>query len=255
MHRKAQHTESSDFKKTSFSTSAQLAFRRGSGRRMAGAVLVTLAGLVALILLGPSQEDIKKRFEYYGAPGDLKIMPEISIEDGSDQIQQLPQTLQTPPPPAKIEIELEDPLAETRKPLPHETFNTESQAEEWPVVDPNPDAELAESNQAKLSLPRQSNPDWFILVQILPQYPLTATAAEQRIPIIQVQVAIFVNTEGDVTEAIIQSRTASRAFTKEVLEKIKQWKFGWKVDPKAGRWIELTFNFNGPYAKKPNGEG
>ncbi len=236
----------------SFTTNNQLAFRRGSGRRMLAAGMIALAGLIALVLLGPSQDEIKKRFEYYGAPGDLRVMPEIVILEGSDQVRQLPKTLQAPPPPAKIEVEPDNPLADTKKPIPHETLSDQIPVDERPTVDPVPDSEFAETNRVEMMLPRQSNPDWYILHQVFVEYPFTASAAEQRIPVIFVNVAIFVDPEGNVSEAMIQSSTGGSAFTKEVLAKIKLWKFGWRVDPKAGRWCELTFNFKSPYALIPN---
>ena len=59
---------------------------------------------------------------------------------------------------------------------------------------------------------------------------------------------IFVDPEGNVTDALLRPGTASSIFTNEVLEKIKQWKFGWRVDPLAGRWLQFTFRFNSPYA-------
>ena len=217
--------------------------------------MVALVGITVLILLGPSQEEVKKRFEYYGAPGDLKIMPTISIEDGKDQAKKLPKTLQTPPPPARIEIEPEDSNAENEKPRPQDTFQQDFQNVDWLSVETDPTAESIETNQVELSLPRQSNPDWYILHQVLPEYPFTASDSEQRIPLIQVRVAIFVDPKGNTSEAMIQGGAASSVFTNEVLEKIKQWRFGWRVDPQAGRWIELTFNFYGPYAIKPHKKG
>jgi hypothetical protein len=246
--KKTQSTESAPYVGRSFSTKAQRAFRRSDRKRMAWAAVSALVALAALILLGPSQEAIKKRFEYYGAPGDLTIMPEISIEDGSDRVHQIPKTLMTPPPPAHIEIEPEaiDPDAE--KPRPKEADNLEDQVRDWPTFEPTPAAEVMDNNQVELSLPQQSSPDWFILYQEMPEYPLTASESVQRIPVIQIRVAIFVDKEGNVTEAIIQSANASSLFTTEVLEKVRTWEFGWRVDPLAGRWIELTFNFNSPYA-------
>ncbi len=211
-----------------------------------------MAGLLVFILMGPSVEDVKKRFEYYGAPGEIRIMPEISIEDGRDNIRQLPKTLQTPPPPARIEIEPDNPKADEKKPIPRETHLEHAPMTEWPTVDHVPTSEIQEINQSELSLPRQSNPDWYILHQVLPQYPFTASESEQRIPLTQVNVAVFVNPDGLVSEAIIQSATAGKAFTDEVMEKIKLWKFGWRIDPKAGRWIEMTFNFKSPYAPLNN---
>ena len=254
MHRKKPQPETTGYRGNSFSTGAQLAFRRGSRRRMLAAAVAALVGLAALILLGPSQEEIKKRFEYYGAPGDLKIMPEIAIEDGRDPVRRLPKTLQMPPPPARIEIEPEDPDQDAEKLHPRENLPQESPLTDWSTVEPNPAEESFEANQVELTLPRQSSPDWYILHQVLPEYPFTASEAEQRIPVIQVRVAIFVDPEGNVSEAIIQSEAASRVFQDEVLEKIRQWRFGWRIDPQAGRWIELTFNFKSTDTNRPRRE-
>ncbi len=234
-----------------FTSRAQLAFRRGSTRRLAGAVAVALIALVVLVLLGPSRDAVRKRFEYYGAPGEMVIMQEISIDEGSAKVHQLPQTLQTPPPPSRIEIEPEPENEDATDPKPRDAPVNDLQEIDLPSTDPNPDADRVMDNQVELALPQQTNPDWYLLVHVLPEYPFDAPPSEQRIPVIQVRVAIFVNREGDVTEAMIQSATGGSTFTNEVLKKVQQWKFGWRIDPEAGRWIELTFNFNSPYAPRP----
>ena len=94
---------------SAFTTEAQAEFRRRNNRRLLWAAAASLALLGILILLGPDRQEIKRRFEYYGAPNELRIMPEVSIEDGRDRMHQLPRSLKTPPPPANMEIEREDP--------------------------------------------------------------------------------------------------------------------------------------------------
>lgn len=228
-------------------STAQAAFRRGGRRRLIGAVLVALVGLVLLVVLGPSQEEVRRRFEYYGKPGEMKIMPEISIVEGQSERRQLPKTLQTPPPPSRIEIEEMPESENATRPKPKDAPVRDRQPVDMPSTQPNPDSDTVERNQVELALPQQTSPDWFILEQYLPEYPFDAPQNEQRIPVVQVKVAIFVDPEGEVSEAMITSASAGAAYTGEVLEKVRKWKFGWRIDPQVGRWIELTFNFNSPY--------
>lgn len=232
---------------TTSGTTAQAAFRRGGRNRLIGAGMVALLALILLVVLGPTQEEVRRRFEYYGAPGEMKIMPEISIVDRADTRHQLPKTLQTPPPPSRIDIEDMPESENAEMPKPKDTPIRDRQPVDMPSLKPNPDSDVVERNQVELALPQQTNPDWFILEQYLPEYPFDAPQNEQRIPIVQVKVAIFVDPEGKISEAMITSASAGSAFTNEVLEKVRRWRFGWRVDPKAGRWIELTFNFNSPY--------
>ena len=152
----------------SFTTQAHAAFKKGAGRRLLGAAVVAVIGLVLLAVLGPDQEEIKRRFEYYGAPGELRIMPEVSIDDGSDAIRQLPKSLQQPPPPAEVVVdeEPEDPDAEEVLPVPREGTVVEDTPREVVL-----DAEEASESQVEFSLPRQSNPDYFIIHIEPPVYP------------------------------------------------------------------------------------
>ena len=117
----------------------------------------------------------------------------------------------------------------------------------------NPDAEVSSRDLVKLTMPRQSNPDLFIIHQVHPEYPLDASEEERRTPSIYVLVAVFVAPSGDVTEAMVMANTGSRIYADEVLDKVKQWKFGWRVEPGAGRWIQLPYNFNSPYFTGPQG--
>gem|GEM_PF-1429549 len=237
-----------------FTTRAQESFRGGDRKRMLWAVLLGLVIMLAILLLGPDPDAIIDRLEHYGAPGELQIMPEISIEDGRDRAHQLPKSLQAPPPPSKMEIEKEETSETGTEPVPKETDPSEVMVQtDVQVVDP--DSEVAQNEQVELSLPMQSNPDWYILHQVRPEYPLDAPESERQIPVIFVKVAVFVGPAGDVVEAMITTTNGSRVFADEVLEKVQQWKFGWRVAPGAGRWIEMTWNFNSPYFTRRNGQG
>jgi len=227
-----------------FSTRAHAAFKQGGGRRLLAAAVVALAGLALVILLGPDQEEIKRRFEYYGAPGELRIMPEVSIDDGSDAVHQLPKSLQMPPPPAEVVVEDEpdDPDATEALPTPREGRPVEDTPLE--VV---ADAEEASDPQVELALPQQRNPDWYILHQVRPEYPVAAPEAERRMPTVFVRAAIFVGKDGRVKEKMVLATNGGAAFSDAVLAAIGEWIFGWRVDPGAGRWIEMTWNFRSPY--------
>ena len=205
-----------------------------------------MAILALLAVLGPDQQSIKRRFEYYGKPGELKIMPEVSIDNGADRIHQLPKSLQKPPPPSYVETDPDDldPDAAQETPVNRDHVP-------MPVIEPttqvDPDAETASHDQVELKLPSQTNPDWYILKQVRPEYPLDASEAERRLPIVFVKAAIFVGPDGTVLEKMILATNGGRAFAQEVLDALGQWKFGWRVDPGQGRWIEMTWNFKSPY--------
>lgn len=237
--------------RSSYTTAAQDAFRRRGGRRLLWSAAAALLLLGLLIVLGPDHRDVERRFRFYGAPGVLRIMPEISIEDGKDRVHQLPKSLQVPPPPAAIEILKEDVDPHGTVPVPKETDDRNVQDQD--EVQPDPDAERADRAQVELSLPSQTNPDWYILHMVRPEYPLDAPEAERRQPLIFVNVAIFVGPSGDVAERMVQATNGSRVFAEEVLAALVDWKFGWRVNPGYGRWIEMTWNFHSPYFAQAGG--
>jgi outer membrane biosynthesis protein TonB len=105
----------------------------------------------------------------------------------------------------------------------------------------------------ELSLPSQTNPDWYILHMVRPEYPLDAPEAERLQPVIFVRAAIFVGPSGDVAERMILATNGSRVFAEGVLAALIDWKFGWRVNPGVGRWIEMTWNFRSPYFAQAGG--
>ena len=231
---------------SAFTTEAQAEFRRRNSRRLLWAAGITLLLLGVLILLGPNQQEIKRRFEYYGAPDELRIMPEVSIEDGRDRMHQLPRSLSVPPPPANLEIEREKPDPEGTVEVPPQDQIQPRQVDQT-TRQPDPDSEMADQERVELSLPMQSNPDWFILTMVRPEYPIDAREEERQMPVVFVKAAVFVGPSGDVVERMILATNGGRAFSTEVLNALEKWKFGWRVEPGAGRWIEMIWNFRSPY--------
>lgn len=229
-----------------FTTRAQATFRQGGRRRLLWAAAVTVALLIAVILLGPDQEAVKRRFEYYGAPGELQIMPQISIEEGTDAAHRLPRSLREPPPPARLEVEKEEPSPRGTVEVPPESFDSTTDVDR--SADRfDPDAQDLVEDPVEMHLPAQTNPDWYLLVQVRPEYPVTAEESERRTAVIFVKAAFFVGPDGNVMDSLIQATNGSPVFTDEVIAKVMRWRFGWRVDPGAGRWIEMTFNFKSPY--------
>lgn len=233
--------------RSSFTTRAQAEFHSGGRKRLLGALVLALIALAALIIFGPEEDAVKARFEYYGAPDDeMRIMDEISIDDGRDRTEKIPQSLRIPPPPARLEIEDD-------RPDPDGTDIIEEQKEADPnridVNEKNPlaDAEESERYQVEMSLPMQTSRDFFFLKKVLPEYPLRASERERRTPVIVVMVECFVNAEGDITAVVIKGSNGSEIFEEACVAAVEQWKLGWRVPPGVGRWLTFPINFRSPY--------
>ena len=237
---------------SSFTTEAQAKFRLGSTKRTLWAAIGALCVVVILLLLSPEYDPQKDPLAHYGAPGEMVIMQQVSIQDGRDQTHQLPKSLQVPPPPARMEIEKEETSPEGSVPVPQETEATPNEVITT-VTSINPDAEVSSKNLVELNMPIQSNPDLFLLQHQNPEYPLDATDGDRRIPSIYVLVAAFVNPDGEVTDVMVMTNTGSRVFADAVVEKVKEWKFGWRVPQKVGRWAKVVYNFNSPYFSSGQG--
>ncbi|MEN8007771.1 MAG: TonB family protein [Candidatus Krumholzibacteriota bacterium] len=231
---------------SSLTTEVQAESHRGGRKRMIWAGVVALAGLILLVFLGPDEQAVKERFEYYGAPGELKIMPEISIEEGNQNVHQIPKSLQIQPPPANIEVEIEDPTEDGTEEIPPVNIQEPNQVEIASDV-PHEDAELSSESLVEMAMPMQSNPDYYILHLVRPEYPPEAREAERRTPVIFVNVVIFVGPDGLVSDAWVNSTNGSRLFVDATLEAVRQWKFGWRIDPGIGRQYVIPWRFKSPY--------
>lgn len=224
----------------------QEAVRLNSRKRMIWATIIAVSLTLLFVLLGPSRDSIKRKFEFSGKEGPLKIMPELSIDDGQSNLhqdkQKTPSQLPTAP-----EYEAEDPnamKAELPPPLPPNALSE--------VVDEiNPDPDLDVTDAVEMLLPSQTNP-WFRLIRMVrPRYPAEATQEDLDSGIVTVEVAFFVSPTGNVTGSYIISCSGSNAFREITLKAVEQWLYEpILADGKApdGFWNRLSINFRSPIA-------
>ncbi len=206
--------------------------------------------LVLLAILGPDPEEVKKRFEFPGAEGVLKIMPEISISPGVDAVEQMPRYFRETPPPPAVEVRPDDldPLATETMPI---TDLPSPQSDSDLVVEADPD--LEQVNLVEFSLPQQTNPDFVLIRMVRPQYPANATEQQRRTPVIRVEVAIYIAETGEVTASMILSSDGGVLFEEVVLKAVNQWLYKPIVvdgHPPEGRWQTLTWRFLSPYLRR-----
>ena len=226
-------------------------YRRNQRRTMwaaaGGAVLVILL----IILFGPDRDDIKRRWEFSGKEGPMEMLPELSIEDGSDQRhqEQLRRAQELNPPAPNFEIlehdgEVPTPDLEVVSPEPDDSL--EPQTETEPAWD--------EFDTVELRLPTQTNPCFHLDRQVYPRYPADATDTDRMRPLITVKVAFFVGPEGKIGGSYVMNSDGGRAFDEVVIKAVDQWEY--KPDFAAcaspdGFWNVLTVLFRSPIARTP----
>lgn len=220
--------------------------------RFLAAGAIALLTLILITWFGPSREEVKRRFEIYGAEGPLEIMPEISIDTGQDAIHQLPEAFQELAPPV-VEIEPPEPTVAMVEPVPPAR---EDPASVTAVTDAPSDATEAVVPQAELTLPQQSSPDFIIVKMVRPLYPLNASERDKRLPVVSVNVAVFVDADGRVAASLITANEGGPPFAEAVLAAMDRWEFAWSGDtaPAAGRWLEMSWRFKSPYGSDAWGD-
>lgn len=240
-------TSSATGRTRSFTTRAQARFRQGGAKRLLGAAVAAIAGLLLLVFLGPDEKVVKEKFEYYGVKSDeMRIMPEISIDDGSDKVHQIPKSLQVPPPPANVEIIEEEDDPDAVEVQPEEAVEDPNKID-VAVEQPIPDSETSTDYQVEMKLPSQASRDYFLIYGPRPTYPLDATEAERRTPVIYVNIWIFVDVDGSVTAAQVIATNGSQVFVDAVVNTVLTWKFGWREKQEKGRALTFPVNFKSPY--------
>lgn len=212
-------------------------------RRYAGAVVGALIVLALLVLFGPDRERIRKRWEFTGAPGPLKILPQISIDDGQDPAHQDAARLSELAAPPVPEYVVE-PDERGERPVPVVA----------PPAPPSPQVSVeAEpddlSDTVELNLPTPTNPCFHLLRQVYPRYPADASPADRLAPVLTVKVAFFVGASGAVQGSYVLESDASPTFAAVVLKAVDRWlydpDFAACADP-AGFWNILTVTFRNP---------
>lgn len=232
--------------------SANARFKRGGRRRVLAGVVLGAALFALIALLGPSRETVRRRFEFSGAEGPLRLMPELSIErDGRDRVRQEPKrfrNLLPPPPPESFE-----PPSARGEPAPPPSPRPAPPREELSDQQVADDPDLDLVDQVELNLPRQTNP-WFVLERMVrPQYPLGADAQARRQPLVTVEVAFYVNEAGRVTASYILRSDGGPLFDDVVLKAVNAWLYrplaASGLAPE-GFWVRLTVRFRSPYFRR-----
>lgn len=223
---------------------ASIAGRAHAGRRLAVALVAALVVLLLIILLDPGGREIARRFTPYGAEGPLRIMPEISIDEGTAEVyQKARRAPQESVPIYEIEPEQVSPRATEPVPPPP--------AEPQPQVDVA--SEVAEEGlgEVELLLPRMTADQAFIITNMVrPIYPLEASEAERRRPEILVRSAVFLDSTGTITATMITHSDGSLVFDEEVLAAVRRWEFEPVIRDgrsPAPRWLEIPWRFKTPY--------
>jgi protein TonB len=200
--------------------------------------------LLLIILIDPGGRELARRFTPYGAEGPLRIMPEISIDEGADEVyQKAKQAPRESAPIYEFEPETISPRA--------------TQAVPMQPVEPQPEvnvaAEVAEDGvgEVELLLPRSTADQAFIITNMVrPLYPIDAREDERRRPEILVRSAVFLDATGAITAAMITHSEGSAAFDEVVLAAVRQWRFEPVIRdgvPPAPRWLEIPWRFKSPY--------
>ncbi len=231
--------------------SEQPAYRRNQRRRMwaagGGAVVVILL----IILFGPDRDDIKRRWEFSGKEGPMEMMPELSIDDGSDDRHQerLRREQEKSPPAPSYEIyEHEGDIPQPEDPL------VSPEPDDSDVFDPESEPAWDEYDTVELKLPTQTNPCFHLEKQVYPRYPADAEDVDRLRATLEVKVAFFVGPDGGVGGSYIMSSEGGTAFDQVVLKAVEQWRY--KPDFAAcaspdGFWNVLTVIFRSPVVAAP----
>ncbi len=226
------------------------------GKRLLWALPVAVGLLALLTLLGPSAEEVERKFTPYGADGPLRIMPEIAIEEGIDPTQQRARQEVAPPPPApEYQVEPEKSYEDA------EEVNPQLVEETAPITDtgetsdaPVSEVQTTESDgdaAVDLLMPSQNADSDFIITKLVrPLYPVRASQSDRMRPLITVTAAFFVNEQADVVAIMIQSNDGGPEFAESVRNAMNQWEFKPRLRegvPPRPRWLVVTWRFRSPF--------
>ena len=193
-------------------------FRRSNRKRIIYSSIGAVIILVLVIVFGPSGKDVRRTWEFPGREGPLKLMPELSIDEGSDAVH-MDAGSKSQASRAAPNYEPTVPEAIEKVPLSSPVSTSDETTEILPETDP----ELEMLDAVKMRLPAQTNP-WFRLIRMVrPRYPADAADADLQQPQVVVEVAFYVNESGHVDGSYIMSNTGGQAYARVVLKAVEQW--------------------------------
>ncbi len=229
---------------------ANARFRRSRRRRLAVGAVAGVVLLILIALFGPDRDATRRHFEFIpGAAGQLKLMPELSIDQGRDTRHQEPEQFRNlwRPPPEQTFV----PDDAAGRPV--------APAQPVPAPQPQPDAaivadpDLSLANAVEMRLPQQTSRCFVLERMVRPEYPVGADAQARRLPVVTVEAAFYVDELGRVTASYVIRSTGGPLFDAVVLKAVNAWVFRPVADPTCpplGFWIRLPVLFHSPYAPR-----
>ncbi|HOX25237.1 MAG TPA: energy transducer TonB [Candidatus Krumholzibacteria bacterium] len=229
-------------------------------RRLWWALPAALAILGLVVWLGPSADEVERKFTPYGTEGPLRILPEISIEEGEDLAFRRARREAVPPPPApdyQVEPDRPDPralqllpdLAEQAGDRPDRGELDRAPADDAVIDAGDGDADV------DLSMPSQHTDSDFIIRKLVrPLYPARATAEDRRRPLITVEAAFYLDERGEIVAVMVQSNDGGPEFAEAVRAAMSLWEFAPRLRdgvPPRPRWLVVIWRFRSPFSDLP----
>lgn len=234
----------------------QAAERGQVNKRLMWAIPIALGLIVIIALLGPSAEDVERKFTVYGTDGPLELMPEIAVEDGIDMTQRSAQSMESSPPPAPIYETEPEPQPDTKTIAPQEELTSpvkpaDGTSQELAVEEAIVSDSEGQSNVDMLMPSQSANSDFIIRKLVRPVYPPGASKVDRMKRVLAVKAGFFVNETGSIVAVMIQSNEGGNEFGTAVKAAMEQWEFEPRIrngEPPASRWLVVTWRFRSPFA-------
>jgi len=227
------------------------AFRHGSyGRRILLAAAAALVGFVLIAILGPDEDRLQHLLFHTGVQGELRVLPDIEIIRDQDPVSQDPkhqrasaakglQVEVVDPPPTTVEAQDATPVPPPTG-VPNYTIETKQK----------PADGLSQSNdvreQVRMVRPSQRSLDFVLIRLVRPRYPPGVVLPHP----VTVDVAIYVENDGTVSDAYVTRGEGGKAFEEAALRAVRQWKYRYlgeegKAEP---FWDQVRWIFKPPAA-------
>jgi TonB family protein len=181
-----------------------------------------------------------------GRAGPLRMMPQLSIDDGTDAREQAASRARRPPVPSPPRPAPPPVSSGELVPVPS-LARAPADSLAAPVSD---DVDVTLYDAIEMRLPAQMNPCFVLERLAKPEYPVGVSEQDRRRSAITVEVAFFVNLQGNVTASYILKSDGATVFNEPVLRAVNAWKFAPVTDPACpplGFWIRLPVIFHSPY--------
>ncbi len=246
------------------------AYREGYGRRMALAVALSCVALGAAPFLRLSagcsgRGTARSVAGHTGAQGELRLLPEINLAHADDavtrwrqqsmarasrgvdvQVATKPVSTAATPPATAPDATTPDAAAPPPRGLPRADVTWQQ------LIAPTEPTGREARTQVELNRPSQQSLEFVLVKFVRPRYPQGVPAALLMRRIV-VHAAMYVGTDGRVSDAYVIRSEGGPPFDREVLSAIRQWEYRPLVVDRAPQpfWDQIKVTFVGV----PSGKG